>query len=220
MVQIVNIKEPILAEHVASSKELESTFGKNKVFVLNLMASPGAGKTSLILQTLERLKDRFKLAVIEGDITSQVDAEQIEKTGVESIQINTHGACHLDAKMIGRAVERLELAQYDCLIVENIGNLVCPAEFTIGESARAMILSVPEGHDKPLKYPLMFTETMACIVNKVDLLPYTNFDIDALKKTVSVLNPDMEYFPVSCQTGDGLDKWAAWLGEKIEQKCK
>ena len=220
MVQIVNIKEPILAENVASSKELESAFEKNKVFVLNLMASPGAGKTSLILQTLERLKDRFKLAVIEGDITSQVDAEQIEKTGVDSVQINTHGACHLDAKMIGRAVERLDLAQYDCLIVENIGNLVCPAEFTIGESARAMILSVPEGHDKPLKYPLMFTETMACIVNKVDLLPYTNFDIDAMKKIVSGLNPDMEYFPVSCQTGEGLDKWAAWLGEKIEKKCK
>lgn len=187
------------------------------IFVINLMSSPGAGKTTLLERTVEALKDKLHMAVIEGDIESSVDAKRIAKKGVQAVQINTSGACHLDANMIQNVLPQLRLDGLDLLIVENVGNLVCPAEFDIGEEVKTMILSVTEGDDKPLKYPLMFRESSVLLVNKIDLLPFTDCDLGSIKKTVRKLNRDIEIFEVSCRTGAGLEDWFKWLELKAKK---
>lgn len=183
------------------------------------MASPGAGKTSTIIHTVRGLKEKIKIAVIEGDIASQVDADLIaKKESIPVIQINTGGSCHLDANMISGSLQNLELEDTRLIIVENVGNLVCPAEFKIGEDAKVMILSVTEGHDKPYKYPLIFKESSALLVNKIDILPHTNFDMGEFEKVVKGLNPDIEIFKISCTTGEGIEEWLNWVEKQVNNK--
>ena len=193
-------------------------FEQNDVFVINLMSSPGAGKTSLLERTIEQLKDRIKIGVIEGDIQSAHDAERIAQKGVQAVQINTGGACHLDGNMILDAVDQFDLAELELLVVENVGNLVCPAEFNVGENFKAMLLSVTEGDDKPLKYPLMFQESKVLLNNKIDLLPYVDCSVEKIRETAAQLNPDQVIFEISCKTGEGLDKWYDWLEGQVKSK--
>lgn len=214
-VRVLSVNEQILSANDKLAEGLKTKFHEARVFVMNLMSSPGAGKTSLILRIIESLAHKYKIGVIEGDIASDVDARKIEQTRVDVVQINTQGACHLDANMIQSAVENLGLDGKGLLIIENVGNLVCPAEFNLGENVKVMILSVPEGHDKPLKYPLMFTESNALILNKMDLLPYTDFDMEALRQTVLAMNPAIKIFPVSAKTGEGISDFASWLEERL-----
>jgi hydrogenase nickel incorporation protein HypB len=192
-------------------------FDRHRLFVINLMSSPGAGKTSLLEKTIDRLKNRLRLGVIEGDIQCSFDAERIAKKGVQAIQINTDGACHLDGNMIREALNQLDLSALDLLIVENVGNLVCPAEFKVGEDMKVMLLSVTEGDDKPLKYPLMFQESRALVINKIDLLPYVDSSVAKIREAVFQLNRDMVIFEVSCRTGEGLDEWVAWLEGQVRR---
>jgi hydrogenase nickel incorporation protein HypB len=214
-VKTLNVNEDILGANDMLAENLRGRFEASKVFVMNLMSSPGAGKTSLILKIIEALSGKHKIGVIEGDIASDVDARKIQKTNVDVVQINTRGACHLDANMILSATESLGLDGKQLLIIENVGNLVCPAEFKLGENIKVMILSIPEGHDKPLKYPLMFTESNALILNKIDLLPHTDFDMEELRKTVLAMNPAIQIFPVSAKTGEGIRDFTGWLESKI-----
>ncbi len=214
-VKTLNVNEDILGANDMLAENLRGRFEASKVFVMNLMSSPGAGKTSLILKIIEALSGKHKIGVIEGDIASDVDAQKIQKTNVDVVQINTRGACHLDANMILSATESLGLDGKQLLIIENVGNLVCPAEFKLGEDIKVMILSIPEGHDKPLKYPLMFTESNALILNKIDLLPHTDFDMEELRKTVLAMNPAIQIFPVSAKTGEGISDFTGWLESKI-----
>jgi len=186
------------------------------VFAVNIMSSPGAGKTSLILQTIGRMKGKVRLGVIEGDIASSIDADRISKEGVPVVQINTGGSCHLDANMISNALDSLPLGDIDLLLIENVGNLVCPAEFKTGAHKRTMLLSVPEGDDKPHKYPLMFTESEVIIVNKTDLLPLLDFDFAAFHREVTGLNPRAKLFQVSCKTGEGIEEWVSWLESEVK----
>jgi len=217
-VKTLSVNKDILSANDKLADTLRSRFDESKVFVINLMSSPGAGKTSMILRIIESLASTFKIGVIEGDIASDVDAQKIGKTDVDVVQINTQGACHLDANMILSAAEDLGLDGKGLLIIENVGNLVCPAEFRLGEDVKVMILSIPEGHDKPLKYPLMFTESNALILNKIDLLPYTDFDMEELKKTVLAMNPGIRIFPVSAKTGEGISDLTAWLAARVQGK--
>jgi len=216
-IKLIDIKEDILSDNQALAGQIRDDLRGKRVFLMNLMASPGGGKTSLILQTLKRLRERFRMAVIEGDIDSQVDAEKIIREDIPAVQIRTGGFCHLDATMIERALKELDMAALDAIIVENIGNLVCPAEFDIGSTRSVMILSVPEGDDKPLKYPLMFSVCDVLVVNKTDYLEGSDFDMEALKERVLRLNPGIRIFPVSCRTGQGIDDWAEWLSAEIEK---
>lgn len=193
-------------------------FDRNKVFVFNLMSSPGAGKTSLLERTIDHLSGRLRIGVIEGDITSSLDAERIAKKGAQAVQVNTEGACHLDANMVREAVNKIDLANLDLMVVENVGNLVCPAEFAVGEDIKVMILSVTEGDDKPLKYPLMFRLSQALLINKVDLLPYVDCDIKKVREAASRLNPSIAIFEVSCRTGEGLEVWYDWLQEQVRAR--
>ncbi len=217
-VKTLNVNEEILSANDMLADSLKARFDRSRVFVMNLMSSPGAGKTSLILRIIEALSDKIKIGVIEGDIASDVDAQKVQRTDVEVVQINTRGACHLDANMILSATQSLGLEGKQLLIIENVGNLVCPAEFKLGEDVKVMILSIPEGHDKPLKYPLMFTESNALILNKIDLLPYTDFDLAELRKTVLAMNPAVRIFPVSAKTGEGIAEFAEWLNGQISAK--
>jgi len=189
---------------------------ENKVLTLNVMASPGAGKTSLIMGTIARLKDKFKIAVIEGDIASTIDADNIGAEGIDVVQINTGGGCHLDANMVENALSSLNLAETDLLFIENVGNLVCPAAFKLGEHRRIVISSVPEGNDKPHKYPAMFTDAEAVILNKADLLPVLDYDLDDFNNTVKGLNPDAAMFKLSAKTGQGFDNWIDWLKTELK----
>jgi len=186
--------------------------------MVNVMASPGAGKTSLIIQTLRRLKKQLRLAVIEGDIESTVDAEKIQAEGIPAVQIRTGGACHLDAPMVTAALDKLELSRVDMVFIENIGNLICPAEFDTGANLQVMILSVPEGDDKVLKYPLMFTVSDVLIVNKMDYLAGSDFNLEVLRRRAHELNPRIHIFEISCKTGLGLDEWCSWLLEITKNK--
>lgn len=213
----IDMAEPILAKNDALAADLRKRFAENHVFVLDLMASPGSGKTSLILATIDALRDEFNIAVIEGDIASSVDAERISDQGIAAVQINTGGACHLESAMISRAVDKLDLARLDLILVENVGNLVCPTDFDLGEGAKVMILSVPEGDDKPLKYPGIFQVSEAIVLNKVDTLPVFNFDVDAFKESVRALNPTAPIFEVSATSGAGIEEWVEWLAAKIRQ---
>lgn len=189
----------------------EKIFADAGVFVLNLMSSPGAGKTTLLEQTITRLKDRVKVGVIEGDIAGADDAMRIDALGVPVVQINTGGACHLDANMINEVLGDLPIADLDILVIENVGNLVCPAEFKLGEHMKAAVLSITEGHDKPLKYPVMFQESKALIINKIDLKPFLDVDVEKIRRDAISLNPEITIFEVSCKTGEGLDAWVAWI---------
>lgn len=199
-------------EIAASNREL---FRAKNICVVNLMGSPGSGKTTLLEKTLEKISGKVSVAVIEGDLFTARDAERIERLGVPVVQINTSGGCHLDAAMVKRAAESLELEKIQLLIVENVGNLVCPAEFDVGENFKATVLSITEGDDKPLKYPLIFKESAVVLLNKVDLLPYTNFSVENAREDLSTIHPGVEIIETSCTSGAGLDAWAGWLIGKV-----
>ena len=201
------------------AEQNRALFDQGRVFVFNLMSSPGAGKTSLLERTIDHLKDRLRIGVVEGDITSNLDAERIVQKGIQAVQINTEGACHLDANMIREAVSKIDLASLDLMVIENVGNLVCPAEFKVGEDMKVMILSVTEGDDKPLKYPLMFQLSQALIINKIDLLPYVDCDIHKVREVAVKLNPGITIFEVSCRTGEGLETWCDWLQGKVKLRA-
>ena len=211
----VKVLQNILDANDQMANRNRQVLDKAEVLAINIMSSPGAGKTSLILQTIARLKDRVRIAVIEGDIASTIDADRIGEEGVSVVQINTGGACHLDANMVSNALDSLSLEDTDLLLIENVGNLVCPAEFKTGAHKRVMLLSVPEGNDKPYKYPLMFTESAVIIVNKIDLLPLLDFDVTAFRQAVTGLNPNVKIFPVSCKTGEGIAAWISWLESEL-----
>jgi hydrogenase nickel incorporation protein HypB len=215
-IKLINIKEEILSDNQDLANDLRSQLQENRVFMVNLMASPGAGKTCLILETIKRLRSRMNIAVIEGDIDSMVDSEKIMAEGVEAVQLRTGGSCHLDAPMVKLALDKLDFEQLDLVFIENVGNLVCPAEFDTGAMLKAMILSVPEGDDKILKYPLMFTISDVLIVNKIDYLDKSDFDLRKLKDRANVLNPTLSIFEASCKTGEGIDAWCDWLTSSVE----
>ena len=210
----VKVMKNVLAMNDEAAAENAALFQRKGIFVLNLMGSPGAGKTTLLECTLEALKDEMRIAVIEGDLFTTKDAERIEHLGVPVVQINTSGGCHLDAPMIESALASLDLAALDFLVIENVGNLVCPAEFELGQDKKAVVLSITEGDDKPLKYPRMFKEADAALLNKVDLLPYTDFDMESATEDIRTIHPGIEVMPIACRTGEGL---AAWLGVSPEE---
>jgi hydrogenase nickel incorporation protein HypB len=208
----VKVVTNILEANDRIAAENKKRFMEAGVFVMNVMSGPGAGKTSLLERTIQELSGKIKIGVIEGDIAGADDAERIDKLGIPVVQINTGGGCHLDANMITDVLEDLPpLKELDLLIIENVGNLVCPAEFKLGEDMKVMLLSVAEGHDKPLKYPLMFQESSALILNKIDLLPYTDADIGKMRKDSLSLNPNLKIFEVSCKTGQGITEWTNWV---------
>ncbi len=207
----VKVVTRILEANDRIAEENRKRFQDAGVYVVNLMGAPGAGKTTLLERTIKALQPRVKVGVIEGDIVGSDDAERIGALNVPVVQINTGGACHLDANMISEVLDELPLKDLDLLIIENVGNLVCPAEFKVGEDQKMMVLSIAEGHDKPLKYPLMFRESSALVLNKIDLLPYMNTDMNKVRNDSLALNPQLKIFEVSCATGAGIDAWATWL---------
>ena len=212
----VKVVSHILEANDRIAAENKKLFKESGVYVINLMSAPGAGKTSLIEKTVLELSGKLKIGVIEGDIAGSDDARRIANLHIPVVQINTGGACHLDANMISEVLDDLPLNNLDLLIIENVGNLVCPAEFKVGENIKVMLLSIAEGDDKPLKYPLMFQESSALILNKMDLLPYTNASIDKIRKNSLSLNPKLKIFEVSCRTGEGMGKWVKWLQSLIK----
>jgi hydrogenase nickel incorporation protein HypB len=207
----VKVVSRILEANDRIAEENRKRFKEAGVYVANLMGAPGAGKTSLLERTIRELKPKLKIGVIEGDIVGSDDAERIGALDIPVVQINTGGACHLDANMINEVIDELPLKDLDMLIIENVGNLVCPAEFNVGEDMKMMVLSIAEGHDKPLKYPLMFRESSALVLNKMDILPYMNTDIKKVRNDSLALNPKLQIFEVSCATGAGIDAWTQWL---------
>ena len=213
----IDINKPILEKNDKLAAELRERFAENHVYVVDLLASPGSGKTSTILATIDALRDEFNIAVVEGDIASTVDSEKIKAQGIPAVQINTGGACHLESAMLKRAVDVLDLERLDLIIIENVGNLVCPTDFDLGENAKVMILSVPEGDDKPLKYPGVFQIAEAVILNKVDTMPVFDFDRDAFDAAVRDLNPKAPIFPIAATKGSGVEEWASWLADRIRQ---
>lgn len=219
MTQHIPIVENILSANDRLAQENRARLDAAGVFAINLMASPGAGKTSLIEQTLPRLADRLRVAVVDGDIATSLDSERAAAAGARaSIQINTGGECHLDAVMLRGAMEQLDLTQFDLLIVENVGNLVCPASFQLGTHKSVLVASIPEGDDKPHKYPGMYRGVDALVINKIDLLPYINFRMDYFTAGVQALNPNLITFPLSCRTGEGMEAWIEWLIQNVKSK--
>ena len=214
--KIMEIKQSVFEDNDQQAQTLRQSLKAEKTFLLNLMSSPGAGKTTTLVKTLETLKDEMRLGILEADIDSDVDAHSISKTGVKVIQLHTGGMCHLDADMTKQGLLGLGTEDVDCAILENVGNLVCPAEFDTGASKNAMILSVPEGDDKPLKYPLMFSIVDVLLINKIDVLPYFDFDIEAVKERVKKLNPNIRVIPISARTGEGIEEWANWLRTQVK----
>ena len=216
----IKVLKDILSANDQIAQENRHLLDENGVLAVNVMSTPGAGKTSLILQTISGLNEKTRIGVIEGDVSSSIDAERVAKEGVPVLQINTGGECHLDANMLQRALKNMPLSDIDFLIVENVGNLICTAEFKLGTHKNIVISSVPEGHDKPLKYPLMFTVADVILVNKMDLLPYSNFDLDAYIKAVRGLNPKVDVIDVSCMTGAGIINWISWLRGQLGKSPK
>ena len=211
-VRVIEIKKSVFADNDEDAGKLRKELKERGVYLLNLMSAPGSGKTTTLIGTLQRIKDKVRVAVMEADIDSDVDAVKIKKaTGVPSIQLHTGGMCHLDAEMTRQGLDNVALADVDLVILENVGNLVCPAEFDTGAVKNAMILSVPEGDDKPLKYPLMFTVCDLVLVNKVDVLPYFDFDLDKCREYVRMRNPNARVIPICAKTGEGVDEFADWL---------
>ena len=215
-IRVLEIKESVFADNDRQADALRKELTEKGVFLLNLMSSPGAGKTTTLVKTIETLKDSLRIGVMEADIDSDVDARTIAHTGVKSIQLHTGGMCHLDATMTGQGIRGLGVEDIDLAILENVGNLVCPAEFDTGAVKNVMILSVPEGHDKPLKYPLMFQVCDAVLINKTDVLPYFDFDMDLVKTYIHQRNPQAEIFPVSAKTGEGITAWTDWLYNQVK----
>jgi len=213
----IKVLRDVLSANDRIASRNQSRLDKHGILTINVMSSPGSGKTSLILQTIGKLKREARIAVIEGDIASTIDADKVSQQGVTAIQINTAGGCHLDANMTENALNNLPLDDIDLLFIENVGNLVCPAGFALGEHKRTILLSLPEGDDKPYKYPTMFTEADVVLINKIDLLPYLDFDMTSFTKAVSGLNPEVKIFQVSCKTGQGLEGWVSWLEEQIKE---
>jgi hydrogenase nickel incorporation protein HypB len=209
------MKVPVLQNILSANDQIaarnKGLLDKNKVLAINVMSSPGAGKTTLILETVRRLKKKVRIGVIEADIASTIDADKIAREGIPVVQINTGGQCHIDANMVSSALEKLPLAEIDLLFVENVGNLVCPAEFRIGTQKSIMLLSIPEGDDKPYKYPLMFTTVEAVIISKMDYLPLSDFDLDQFNKAVRGMNSRAKLFRLSAKTGEGIESWTQWL---------
>ena len=215
-IRVLEIKESVFADNDRQADALRKELKEKGVFLLNLMSSPGAGKTTTLVKTIETLKDSLRIGVMEADIDSDVDARTIAHTGVKSIQLHTGGMCHLDATMTGQGIRGLGVEDIDLAILENVGNLVCPAEFDTGAVKNVMILSGPEGHDKPLKYPLMFQVCDAVLINKTDVLPYFDFDMDLVKNYIHQRNPQAEIFPVSAKTGEGITAWTDWLYNQVK----
>jgi hydrogenase nickel incorporation protein HypB len=213
----VAVGADLLAHNDATAQHNRQHFVEHGVYVLNIMSAPGAGKTTLLECTVKALKDKYKLAVIEGDVQTSEDAQRIEACGVPAVQINTGSACHLDARMIHKNLSSFDLDELDLLIIENVGNLVCPAEFDLGEHDKVMLFSVTEGADKPKKYPLMFHVVKAMVLNKIDLLPHVDFDLERARRDSRALNLDLEVFEVSARNGDGLDGWYKWIESRIER---
>jgi hydrogenase nickel incorporation protein HypB len=214
-IRLIEVKEEILADNVKVAAEVRERLRKTKTMLLNLMSSPGSGKTSLILRTGEGLQGRVRLGVIEADIDSKVDAEKVAARGIPAIQLRTGGFCHLDATMVTQGIDAMAVNEFDLLIIENVGNLVCPAEFDTGAHKNVMILSVPEGDDKPLKYPLMFSICDVLLVNKIDYLSLSDFDMTAMRERVRSLNPDIRIMEISCKTGAGIADWIDWLQREV-----
>jgi len=215
-IKLIEVKEEILSDNIKQAGEVRERLRKTKTMLLNLMSSPGSGKTSLILQTVEGLRGSLRLGVIEADIDSTVDAEKVAARGIRTIQLRTGGFCHLDAAMVTRGIDAIDLDELDLVIIENVGNLVCPAEFDTGAHKNVMILSVPEGDDKPLKYPLMFSVCDLLLINKIDYLSLSDFDAATLRKRVLALNPRITILEVSCKTGVGIGSWIDWLKAEVE----
>lgn len=214
----IKVMANILDKNDQIAAEVNQYLSSKGIFVFNLLGSPGSGKTALLERTIEALKDQISMAVIEGDLFTSKDAERIDRHGIPVVQINTGGGCHLDANMVKNVLSRLDLDNLDLIVIENVGNLVCPAEFQIGEDVKVTVLSITEGEDKPLKYPLMFKEASAAILNKVDLLPYTTFDMTAAVDDITSINPSITLFQASCRTGEGLEPWFAWLLDQVKAK--
>ncbi|MBE6818221.1 MAG: hydrogenase nickel incorporation protein HypB [Ruminococcaceae bacterium] len=214
-VRVIEIKQSVFAANDKQAEELRKELKEKGIFLLNLMSSPGAGKTTTLRATIAALKDEFKIGVMEADIDSDVDAKRIAETGAKAIQLHTGGMCHLDAGMTRQGLEGLGTDDVELAILENVGNLVCPAEFDTGASKNAMILSVPEGEDKPLKYPLMFSVCDVVLINKIDVLPYFDFDLEKCKEYIHMRNPNATIIPVCAKTGEGIDVWADWLRTEI-----
>ena len=214
--KIIEVKESVFADNDREAARLRQELKQSGTFLLNLMSSPGSGKTTTLLRTIEALKDELRMGVMEADIDSDVDAKRIAEAGVKSIQLHTGGMCHLDAGMTEQGLRELSTDDLDLVVLENVGNLVCPAEFDTGAVKNAMILSVPEGHDKPLKYPLIFTVCDALLINKTDVLPYFDFDMDKVVEYAHRRNPKLEIFPVSAKTGEGMGAWCDWLRRQVK----
>ena len=214
----VKVLKDILNANDQIAKKNRALLDQNGVIAVNIMASPGAGKTSILLQTIKELKDKVRIGVIEGDISSSVDAEIISKEGIPAIQINTGGGCHLDANMISNALPDLPLGDIDLIFIENVGNLICPAGYDLGDRKRVIISSIPEGDDKPIKYPVIFHDADIVLLNKIDLLPYVKFDIDAFYKAVKDINGNLKIIQISCTTGQGVSEWVSWLKTQMKER--
>ena len=213
--KIIEVKESVFADNDREAARLRQELKQSGTFLLNLMSSPGSGKTTTLLRTIETLKAELRMGVMEADIDSDVDARRIAEAGVKSIQLHTGGMCHLDAGMTEQGLREIGTDGLDLVVLENVGNLVCPAEFDTGAVKNAMILSVPEGHDKPLKYPLIFTVCDALLINKTDVLPYFDFDMDKVVEYAHRRNPNLKIFPISAKTGEGMDAWCGWLRQQV-----
>jgi hydrogenase nickel incorporation protein HypB len=214
----ISVVKNILEANERIAQENRAIFDEKNLLVFNLMSSPGSGKTSLLEKTIDAIKEDLRIGVIEGDIQSSQDAERIASKGIPVVQINTGGACHLDGNMIRDTFNGFDFDALDLLVVENVGNLVCPAEFKVGEHFKAMILSVTEGEDKPTKYPLMFRESKVLLINKIDLLPYVDCSVEKIRREALKVNPHLTLFEISCKTGEGLDDWYNWLKQEVEQR--
>jgi hydrogenase nickel incorporation protein HypB len=213
----VTVLQNIMNANDQLALENQKLLDKHKILAINIMSSPGAGKTTLLMETIKRLKEKIRIAVIEADIASSIDADKISREGIPAIQINTGGQCHIDANMVKTALDSLPLKELDLIFVENVGNLICPADFKIGTHQNVMLLSVPEGHDKPYKYPLIFTTSEAVIISKMDYLPLSDFDIKIFKEVVTGLNPKAKILPMSARTGEGLAEWIQWLESQLKR---
>ena len=218
--KIIEIKESVFADNDREADRIRAGLKAEKTFLLNLMSSPGSGKTTTLLRTIEALEKDLRIGVMEADIDSDVDAAAIAKTGARSIQLHTGGMCHLDAGMTEQGLRELGTADLDLVVLENVGNLVCPAEFDTGAVKNAMILSVPEGHDKPLKYPLIFTVCDVLLINKIDVLPWFDFDLEKVREYAHMRNPRLQIFPISAKTGEGMSVWTDWLRTQVEAWTK
>lgn len=213
--RVIEVKQSIFADNDRDAEKLRQEMKQEGTFLMNLMSSPGSGKTTTLRRTIEALKEEFKIGIMEADIDSDVDADTISRTGVKVIQLHTGGMCHLDADMTRQGVRELDARDLDLVVLENVGNLVCPAEFDTGAAKNVMILSVPEGHDKPLKYPLIFQVCDALIINKIDVLPYFDFDLDKVREYALMRNPRLKIFPISAKTGEGVKEWTDWLKAEV-----